>query len=277
MEGKSKKLRVNGITVNYTLEGPATGPVVTLSNSLASNLSMWEPQLPALTSRFRVLRYDTRGHGETEAPTGPYTLATLAEDTRALLQALSIARTHFVGLSLGGMIGQFLALEHPELFQSLTLCDTMSRVPTEAKSTWDERIHTAQSQGLEPLVEPTVARWFTPPFREQHPEVINKVRAMIRSTPVAGYAGCCHAIAALNFTDRLKAITVRTLIIVGEDDQGTPVAASRTIHEQIKGSELVILKSAAHLSNLEQPQAFNGALTSFLARVAPRAAGASSA
>jgi len=135
MEGKSMKLRVNGITVNYTLEGPATGPVVTLSNSLASNLSMWEPQLPALTSRFRVLRYDTRGHGETEAPTGPYTLATLAEDTRALLQALSIARTHFIVLSLGGMIGQFLALEHPELFQSLTLCDTMSRVPTEAKST----------------------------------------------------------------------------------------------------------------------------------------------
>jgi len=271
------KLRVNGINVNYTLEGPATGPVVTLSNSLASNLSMWEPQLPALTSRFRVLRYDTRGHGETEAPTGPYTLATLVEDTRALLQALSIARTHFIGLSLGGMIGQLLALEHPELFQSLTLCDTMSRVPTEAKSTWDERIHTAQNQGIEPLVEPTVARWFTAPFREQHPDVINKVRAMIRSTPVAGYAGCCHAIGALNLTNRLKAITVPTLIIVGEDDAGTPVAASRTIHEQIKGSELVILKSAAHLSNLEQPQAFNGALTSFLARVAPRAAGASSA
>lgn len=271
------KLRVNGINVNYTLEGPATGPVVTLSNSLASNLSMWEPQLSTLTSRFRVLRYDTRGHGETEAPAGPYTLEELTEDTRALLQALGITRTHFIGLSMGGMIGQLLALQHPELIQSLALCDTMSRVPPEAKAAWDERIHAAQSQGMAPLVEPTIARWFTGPFREQHPEVTDQVRAMIRSTPVAGYVGCCHAIAALNLTDRLKAISVPTLIIVGEDDPGTPVAASRTMHEQIKGSELVILQSAAHLSNLEQPQAFNAALTSFLTRVAPRAAGASPA
>jgi len=271
------KLRVNGININYTLAGPTTSPVVTLSNSLASNLSMWEPQLPALTSRFRVLRYDTRGHGETEASPGPYTLEQLTEDTRALLQELGITRTHFIGLSLGGMIGQLLALQHPELLQSLTLCDTMSRVPTEAKPMWDERIHTAQSQGMRPLVEPTLARWFTAPFREQRPEVIHQVRAMIRSTPVAGYVGCCQAIAALNLTDRLKAINVPTLIIVGEDDPGTPVAASRTIQEHIKGSELVILKSAAHLSNLEQPQAFNEALTSFLARVAPRAASASSA
>jgi len=271
------KLRINGINVNYTLDGPTSGPVVTLSNSLASNLKMWEPQLSALTSRFRVLRYDTRGHGETEASAGSYTLAALAEDTRTLLQALGIARTHFIGLSLGGMIGQLLALEHPELLQSLTLCDTMSRVPTEAKPTWEERVHTAQTQGMETLVEPTIARWFTTPFREQRIDVITQVRAMIRSTPVAGYTGCCHAIAALNLTDRLKAITVPTLIIVGEDDPATPVAASRAIQAQIKGSELVILKSAAHLSNLEQPQAFNEALTTFLARVAPRAAGASSA
>ena len=177
------KLRINGINVNYTLDGPTSGPVVTLSNSLASNLKMWEPQLAALTSRFRVLRYDTRGHGETEASAGPYTLAALAEDTRALLQALGIARTHFIGLSLGGMIGQLLALEHPELLQSLTLCDTISRVPTEAKPTWEERIHTAQTQGMESLVEPTIARWFTTPFREQRTDVITQVRTMIRVLP----------------------------------------------------------------------------------------------
>jgi 3-oxoadipate enol-lactonase len=277
MEGKPMKLRVNGINLNYTFDGPATGPVVTLSNSLASNLAMWEPQLAVLTSRFRVLRYDTRGHGETEASPGPYTLETLADDTHALLQALGITRTHFIGLSMGGMIGQILALQHPTLLQSLTLCDTMSQVPAEARPLWDERIRTAQEQGMEPLVEPTLARWFTAPFRAQRPEVVHKVRAMIRSTPVAGYAGCCHAIAALNLTDRLKAITAPTLIIVGEDDPATPVAASRLIHEQIKGSELVILTSASHLSNLEQPQAFNDALTAFLARVAPRAAGAPSA
>jgi 3-oxoadipate enol-lactonase len=260
-------ITVNGIRVNYTLEGPATGPIITMSNSLASNLSMWDPQMSVLTSRFRVLRYDTRGHGGTEAPAGPYSLDELAEDVPALWQALGITRTHFIGLSMGGMIGQILALKYPQMLQSLVLCDTMSRVPTEAKPLWDDRIHAAETQGMEPLVEPTLARWFTEPFRQQGSPVLDQVRTMIRTTPSRGYAGCCHAIAALNLTDQLSAITLPTLIIVGEDDPGTPVAASRVIHDQIKGSELVILKSAAHLSNLEQPAAFNQALTAFLSRV----------
>jgi 3-oxoadipate enol-lactonase len=261
------QITVNGINVNYTLEGPASGPVITLSNSLASNLSMWEPQTPALASRCRILCYDTRGHGGTDAPAGPYSLEELTEDVRALLQALGITRTHFIGLSMGGMIGQIMALKYPHMLQSVVLCDTMSRVPTEAKPTWEERIHTADTRGMESLVEPTIARWFTAPFREQRPDVIDKVRTMIRTTPPRGYSGCCHAIAALNLTDQLPAITLPTLIIVGEDDPGTPVAASRVIHEQIKGSELVILKSAAHLSNMEQPEAFNQALTAFLQRL----------
>jgi 3-oxoadipate enol-lactonase len=238
-----------------------------MSNSLASNLSMWDPQMSALTSRFRVLRYDTRGHGGTDAPAGPYSLDELAEDVRALWQVLGITRTHFIGLSMGGMIGQILALKYPQMLQSLALCDTMSRVPTEAKPLWDDRIHAAETQGMEPLVESTLARWFTEPFRQQGSPVLDQVRTMIRTTPPQGYAGCCHAIAALNLTDQLSAITLPTLIIVGEDDPGTPVAASRVIHEQINGSELVILKSAAHLSNLEQPAAFNQALTAFLSRV----------
>jgi 3-oxoadipate enol-lactonase len=260
-------MTVNGISVNYTLAGPASGPVITMSNSLASNLSMWDPQLPVLTSRYRVLRYDTRGHGGTEAPAGPYALDTLTEDVRALLQALGISRTHFVGLSMGGMIGQIMAFKYPQMLHSVVLCDTMSRVPTEAKPLWDERIHTAETRGMEPLVEPTLARWFTEPFRQQGAPVLDQVRTMIRTTPPRGYAGCCHAIAALNLTEHLHAITLPTLIIVGEDDPGTPVAASRVIHEHIKGSELVILKSAAHLSNLEQPGAFNQALTAFLQKV----------
>jgi len=269
-EGIQMQTTVNGLTINYTLDGPATGPVVMLSNSLASNLTMWDSQMPELTSRYRVLRYDTRGHGGTDAPAGPYTLEALAEDARGLLHALGIPRVHFVGLSMGGMIGQILGLEYPKLLQSLVLCDTMSRVPPEAKPLWEERIHTAHTQGMEPLVEPTVARWFTAPFRAQRPEVVDKVRSMIRSTPPQGYAGCCHAIAGLNLTERLNAITLPTLIIVGEDDPGTPVAASRTIHEQMQGSELVILPSAAHLSNLEQPEAFNQALLQFLAQHATR-------
>jgi len=261
------KITANGININYSLEGPASAPVVTLSHSLAANLSMWDPQVPALTPRYRVLRYDTRGHGATDAPAGPYTLEQLAEDARALLRVLGIARTHFVGLSMGGMVGQLLGLGHPELLYSLALCDTSSRVPPEAGPTWEERIRVAQTQGMEPHVEPTIVRWFTAPFREQRRDVVDRVREMIRTTKPAGYIGCCRAIAALNLTDRLPSITVPTLIMVGEDDPGTPVAASRAIHEKIAGSELVILKSASHLSNQEQPEAFSGALSAFLEKV----------
>lgn len=261
------KISANGISMNYTLEGPSAGPVVTLSHSLATDLSMWDPQMKALTARYRVLRYDTRGHGGTEAPAGRYSLGQLAEDAGALLRALGIAKTHWVGLSMGGMIGQTLALTTPDLFLSLALCDTSSRIPAEAKPLWQERIKTAETQGMEPLVEPTIGRWFTAPFREQRTDVVDRVRTMIRETDPRGYAGCCHAISALDLTDRLPAIKLPTLIVVGEDDQGTPVAASRAIQAQIAGSQLEIIKSAAHLSNIEQPEAFTRAVTTFLTRL----------
>jgi 3-oxoadipate enol-lactonase len=212
-------ITVNGLPVHYTLAGPASAPVLTLSHALATDLSMWDPQMPLLTSRYRVLRYDTRGHRGTEAPAGPYTLETLAEDARGVFQALGMTRTHLTGLSMGGMIGQLLALHAPQLLHSLILCETMSRVPPEAKPLWDERMHTAETRGIEPRVQPTLARWFTAPFREQGHDVLDTVRPMIRPTPTRGYAGCCHAIAALNLTDRLPALTVPTLV-VGEDDPG---------------------------------------------------------
>jgi 3-oxoadipate enol-lactonase len=262
------KVRANGIEMHYTLDGPEGAPVVTLSHSLATTLAMWDPQLPVLTARYRVLRYDTRGHGGTEAPAGAYSLDLLAADAAALLRALGVARTHWVGLSMGGMIGQTLALQHPELVASLALCDTSSRVPPEARPTWADRIKTAEAQGMEPLVEPTIGRWFTPGFVAGRPDAVDPVRAMIRGTVARGYVGCCHAIAALDLTDRLGAITVPTLVIVGEEDQGTPVAAARTIQERIPVAELVVLKSASHLSNIEQPAAFTSALTTFLGRVA---------
>ena len=262
------KITANGISMNYTLDGPAGAPVVTLSHSLATDLSMWEPQMKALTARYRVLRYDTRGHGGTDAPGGAYSLSQLADDARALLDALGVTRTHWVGLSMGGMIGQTLALASPGPFLSLALCDTSSRIPAEAKPLWQERIKTAETQGMEPLVEPTIGRWFTAPFREQHKDIVDTVRAMIRRTPPRGYAGCCHAISALDLTDRLSAIKLPTLVVVGEDDQGTPVAASQAIQSKIAGSQLEILKSAAHLSNMEQPEAFTRALMGFLNKLA---------
>jgi 3-oxoadipate enol-lactonase len=261
------ELTANGISVNYTLDGPAGAPVVTLSHSLAADLTMWDPQLKALAATYRVLRYDTRGHGGTDAPAGAYTLEQLAEDARALLAALGIARTHWVGLSMGGMIGQTLALGSPGLFLSLSLCDTSSRIPAEAKPLWQERIATAESQGMEPIVEPTIGRWFTAPFREARTDVVDPVRTRIRTTNPRGYAGCCAAIAQLDLTDRIGAIKLPTLIVVGEEDQGTPVAASRAIQAQIASSQLEIIKSAAHLSNLEQPAEFTRILTTFLGRL----------
>jgi 3-oxoadipate enol-lactonase len=261
------KITVNGITMNYALEGPESAPAVTLSHSLATDLSMWDPQMEALTSKYRVLRYDTRGHGGTDAPDGPYTLEQLAEDVRALLHTVGIERTHFVGLSMGGMIGQVLALSHSQMLRSLVLCDTSSRVPPEMKPVWAERIATTRAKGMEPHVETTIERWFTAPFREQQSAAVNPVRAMIRATSAEGYMGCCSAIQSLDLTERLAQISLPTLIIVGEEDMGTPVAASQVIQEQIQDSQLEILKSAAHLSNMEQPEAFNQALLAFLNRV----------
>jgi 3-oxoadipate enol-lactonase len=260
------KITANGITMHYELEGPESAPVVTLSHSLATDLSMWDPQVAALKSGYRVLRYDTRGHGGTDAPEGPYTLEQLAEDARALLQALRISKTHFMGISMGGMIGQILALKDPGILRSLILCDTFSRIPEEALPIWEERIGLAQKQGMDTVVESTMERWFTASFRQKPLPSLDKIRGMIRTTPLKGYVGCSRAIMRLNLTERLTEIALPTFIIVGEEDPGTPVAASQAIHQQIKGSELVILKSAAHLSNIEQQDVFNTAVLDFLRR-----------
>ena len=197
------KIDANGITIHYELEGPESAPVVTLSHSLATDLSMWDLQATVLKSGYRVLRYDTRGHGGTDAPDGPYTLEQLAEDAKALLKALGILKTHFMGISMGGMIGQILALKNPGMLRSLILCDTSSRIPKEALPVWEERIGLAQKQGMEALVEPTMERWFTAPFRAKPNALLEKVRAMIRATSLKGYVGCSRAIMDLNLTDRL--------------------------------------------------------------------------
>ena len=260
------KVSANGIDINYAIEGK--GPWLTLSHSLACNLHMWDEEAKRLSRRYKVLRYDTRGHGASGAPAGAYTLDLLADDLRGLLRALGVQSTHFVGLSMGGMIGQTFALKYPGRFASLALCDTTSRYPAEAAGLWAERIKTVQTQGMEPLVAPTLARWFTEPFRKARPELVEKVAAMIRTTPAAGYIGCCHAIPKIYLTARLKEIRCPAVVIVGKDDPGTPVAMAEEIHQALPDSKLVIIPSAAHLSNLEQPDAFNQALGEFLDRAA---------
>lgn len=258
------KATVNGIETYYEVHGKEGAPWLAFSHSLACNVRMWDGQVAALKDRFRVLVYDTRGHGQSAAPAGPYTLEGLADDFRALLQHLKIDRLHFVGLSMGGMIGQTFALKYPGIFESLTLADTTSRYPAEAGPLWEGRIKTAMSQGMAPLVQGTLERWFTEPFRRDHADKVKKIGESILTTPPVGYAGCCAAIPKINVTDRLKEIKTRSLVICGDQDPGTPPAMARQIQENLPGSKLVLIPQAAHISNLEQPEAFNQALKDFL-------------
>ncbi|MEO7727905.1 MAG: 3-oxoadipate enol-lactonase [Burkholderiales bacterium] len=253
---------VNGLKINYEVTGE--GPWLTLSHSLACDLHMWDEQMDALTKSYKVLRYDTRGHGKSAAPAGAYTLEQLADDAYGMLNALGIKRTHWAGLSMGGMIGQTFALKYPGVFQSMVLADTTSRYPAEAAPVWADRIKTAETKGMEAIVDGTLARWFTAPYLATNPPGVARVRASIRATTVAGFAGCCHAIPQINLTHRLKEIACPTLVIVGEQDPGTPVAMAREIHEATPGSQLVIIPSAAHLSNIEQAQPFTDAMLKFL-------------
>jgi 3-oxoadipate enol-lactonase len=261
------KVTVNGIQINYRIDGPEGAPWLTMSNSLATTHRMWDPQIEAFTRQYRVLRYDKRGHGETEVAPGPYSFELLADDVLALLDALQIQRTHFVGLSMGGMTGMTMALRRPAVLRSLVLCDTTSRDPLGDPALWQARIDAVNAGGsMEPLVDSTLARFLTKDTITRRPEVTDAVRAMVRSTPVAGYVACCQAISKLALTERLPEIGVPTQIVVGADDPATTVDMSRVINRGIAGSELVILKDAAHLSNMEQPEAFNQAVLGFLAR-----------
>ncbi len=257
-------IKANGIQVNYELSGKKDTPFVILSHSLGSSLSMWNPQRKVLESHFQVLRYDIRGHGKSEAPPGVYTLHLLGEDAVALLDALGIDQVHWVGLSLGGMIGQSIALNYPKRLQSLALCDTMAVVPEEAQPIWQERIDAVREKGVASQWESTMERWFTPTFLNLNPYMLGVIREEFLATPAKGYLGCIYAIRKLNYLDRLSEIKISTLIMVGEDDPGTPVAVSEAMHQRISNSKLVIIKSARHLSNVEQPEAFNTTLLMFL-------------
>jgi 3-oxoadipate enol-lactonase len=257
-------IKANGVGIHCELTGKSGAPVVILSHSLASSMVMWEPQLDVLEKNFRVLQYDMRGHGKSEVVTGAYTLASLGKDVIGLMDALDIESAHFIGLSIGGMIGQGLALDYAERLLSLVLCDTAPILPEDAKAPFVARVNQARELGMASLAEETLVRWFTAPFLEKNPPVVDMIRRQILATPVEGFIGCSHAIMELNYLDRLSEISLDTFIIVGEDDSDTMVAGSEAIHAEIRNSELVILSSAAHLSNLEQAEGFNSAISGFL-------------
>lgn len=257
---------VNGITVKYELTGPENAPVIVCSHCLAGSMGIWDPQMADLENKYRVLCYDVRGHGGSSAPDEAYTMEMLASDIFGLMDVLSIDRVHFMGISMGGMIGQTLALMHPERVSSLILCDTTCMVPEAMQPVWEERIRTAREKGMSAIVDETLERWFSPGFREKNPEIALKIRDIILKTPVSGFTGCCRAISRFDVHGALSEISVPALVMVGENDPGTPVDAARQIYEGIDGAVMVELPRAFHLSNIEAAREFNENLLAFMAK-----------
>jgi 3-oxoadipate enol-lactonase len=255
---------VNGISINFEIDGPDNAPWLVLSNSLLTNLSMWDDQVAALKSSYRILRYDQRGHGGTQATPGPYSFDLLVADVIALLDMLGIKRAHFCGLSMGGMTALFLAQRHPDRFDRIIACDCGPASTPASAQQWKERIDIAAKDGIGALVEPTIGRWFPPDFVAAKPPVLDKVRQMIRTTPIAGFSGCAQALSDYDLRPGLAGIDRRTLLIVGTKD--ATLAGIRQIKETVPGAALVELEGAGHISNVEQPAAFTAAIRAFLSR-----------
>lgn len=255
-------IKVNGIDIAYRFDGPENGHVVLLSNSLMSNYAMWDCTIPALTDWYRTLRYDTRGHGGSGTTSGPYSMAQLADDAIGLLDALHIDKVHFIGLSMGGMIGQQLGARFPERVYSLSLCDTASEMPP--RNLWEERFATAKQEGIAGLMPGTLKRWFLDDFINSSPAEIEKVRQMILGTGVEGYIACGSAVRDMTHSAMLLKIKAPTLVLTGRQDPACTVDQATVLHRLIEHSEMIIIENAAHLSNIEQPVAFNTAIRGFI-------------
>src|SRR4051812_13130137 len=258
-------VKANGISINYTIDGKDGAPWLIFSNSLATDLTMWDQQARDFSDTFRVLRYDQRGHGKTEAPAGRYTFDLLIADALALMDGLNIAKAHFCGLSMGGATAMGLAQRHPDRLERVIVCDSGCASTPQSAQQWEERIALAQKGGMGPLVDSTAARWFPPEVIAKNPPYLDKARTMIRNTPVNGFVGCAAALADHDFRSNAAATRPPVLFIAGEKDAGGAVAAAmRGLHAALAGSRYVELAGAGHISNLDEPAGFTGAVRKFL-------------
>jgi 3-oxoadipate enol-lactonase len=238
--------------VNHTLEGPEDAPVLVLSNSLGSTLEMWNDQASVLRERFRLVRYDQRGHGGSPVPSGPYKIEDLGLDLLALMDRLGIERVSFCGLSIGGLVGMWLASEDPDRVERLVLCCTAARFDPDM---YDARARKVRAEGVGSIADTVLERWFTPEFRASRPETIESAGSMLRSTPAEGYAGCCEVLRDTDVRDRLGEIRAPTLVIAGAEDPAATVEQAEEIRDSIPGARLTVVENAAHLANIEQPEA----------------------
>jgi 3-oxoadipate enol-lactonase len=244
------------IDLNYRVDGPPNAPVLVLSHALGVSMAMWDPQLPALTRDFQVLRYDHRGHGGSPMPAGPYRIEELGRDLLHLLDQLALDRVSFCGLSLGGFVGMWVASHAPERIDRLVLCCTAARMPR--PEDFAARARTVREHGIEAIADSLIARWFTSAFPASHPGTVARIRSILLSTPREGYAGACEAIAQMDLREDLPRIKAPTLVIGAERDESTPPEKAREIAERIPGAELAIIPNAAHFANVEQPEAITG-------------------
>ena len=247
------------VDLHYVLEGPDDAPVVALGPSLGMTLAMWDEQAAALVERFRVLRFDHRGHGGSPVPPGPYTVEEMAGDVVALFERLGIERLRYCGVSVGGMVGMWLGLDHPERVARLVLCCTSAHMgPPEM---WTERAAIVREQGIDPLVDAALERWFTP---EAPPAAVARAEAMLRSMDTEGYAGGCEALATHDLRGRLGAIRAPTLAVAGAGDPAAPPEHLEAIRDEIPGARLEIVEGARHLANLERPDEITRIVLGFL-------------
>ncbi len=258
------QVNANGVSFNCEIDGREGAPWVTFSNSLATNVSMWDDQVAALKDDYRMLRYDKRGHGGTEAVEGPYNWDMLVADVVAIWDALDIAKSHFVGLSMGGMTAFGLAQDYADRVDRVVASNTRADAPPEFRDAWDGRIETVEQNGMASLASPTVERWCSDEFLASGSPALDKMRAMVSGTSSTGFIGCAHALKGLNFQDRLDEIDTPMLFIGGKEDVATPSDNMRLIHEAVGGSQFVELSPAGHLANMEQPDAYTAALKDFL-------------
>jgi 3-oxoadipate enol-lactonase/4-carboxymuconolactone decarboxylase len=256
------RIAVNGIELFYDLTGSESAPVIAFSNSLGASIEMWDEVVQASVGSYRCLRYDTRGHGRSGSADVAVTIDDLAADFAGLLEALHIERAHIVGLSLGGMTAQALALRAPEKVQTLVLLATSAYLPT--PEFWKNRADTVRRDGPGPVADVLMPRWFTAPFRERAPQAVERTRQALMAIDRAGYAACCEAIGAMDLRDRIGKIRAPTLVLVGAEDPVTTPAMAEDIRARIPGAELTILANAAHLVAVERPDAVAAHLAAFL-------------
>ena len=260
------KHTVNGIDIHYQIDGDISDKTIMFSNSLASTLNMWDLQIEHLLAQgFGIIRYDSRGHGQSEAPKGPYSIEMLADDAAALLDFLDIKSVHFCGLSKGGMVAQMMGVRHADKVKSLTIADSAAFMP--AKDTWEQRIQAVTNGGMEAVVDATTERWITSEGRDRLPGQVELIRQMILKTPVQGFVACSEAIKSMDMRTTNPKISAPTLVICGEQDTGTTPQQAKEIADAIPNSKLELISDAAHLANIEQHEVFNRLLSHFLANL----------